>query len=200
MIKSSIQMTFAAAALCVLSSCYYAAPPMPGPPGGNAALPVASRQPPAWNKISYWDDDGSPGAPWMLVDLGRQVATFFRGENRIGVAAISSGTEERQTPAGEYRILEKLADKYSTSYGHIEDSAGRVVNDDATPRSPVPSGCRYVPAPMPFWMRLTWGGVGMHQGFLPGYAASHGCIRMDRSVVQHFFNAAHVGMRVKVVR
>ena len=53
---------------------------------------------------------------------------------------------------------------------------------------------------MPYWMRLTNTGVGMHQGFLPGYAASHGCIRMDKNVVRNFYHAAHVGMRVKVVR
>ena len=168
--------------------------PQPPPPG------TVTQQPPSWTNISYWDDDGSRGTPWMQVDLSRQVATFFRGDNPIGVAAISSGTEERATPAGEYRILEKLEEKYSTKYGHVEDSSGRVVNDDATPSSPVPPGGRYVPAPMPFWMRLTNTGVGMHQGFLPGYAASHGCIRMDKNVVQKFFRAAHVGMRVKVVR
>ena len=193
-------MPLALAALSLLSSCFHLAPPVAGPQGGDLPAPARTLQPPSWNNISYWDDDGSPGAPWMQVDLGRQVATFFRGENRIGAAAISSGTEERQTPAGEYRILEKLEEKYSTKYGHIEDSTGHVVNDDATPGTPVPPGCRYVPAPMPFWMRLTTTGVGMHQGFLPGYAASHGCIRMDRNVVQKFFNAAHVGMRVKVVR
>ncbi len=134
----------------------------------------------------------------MEVDLRRQVATFYRGRNKVGVAAISSGDERHRTPDGNYRILEKLKDKYSTSYGHVEDARGRVVNRDATPRSRVPSGCRYKPAPMPYWMRLTWSGIGMHQGFLPGYAASHGCIRMDKKVVRQFYNAATVGMKVKV--
>jgi len=187
------------AALSCLSSCQSPTDPAAVPGGGDVAGPPPP-QPLSFANVSYWDDDGSPGTPWMQVDLGRQVATFFRGDNRIGAAAISSGTEERQTPAGEYRILEKLEEKYSTKYGHIEDSTGHVINVDATPSSPVPPGCRYVPAPMPYWMRLTSNGVGMHQGFLPGYAASHGCIRMDRNVVQQFYNAAHVGMRVQVVR
>lgn len=187
------------AALTVLGSlCSCVLPPEPVRPFPQQGNHPA--QPPSWNNISYWDDDGSKGSPWMLVDLSRQVAIFYRGENRIGVAAISSGKEERATPAGEYRIMEKIVDKYSTAYGHIEDANGKVVNDDATPRTPVPRGCKYVPAPMPYWMRLTSYGVGMHQGFLPGYAASHGCIRMDKAVVQQFYNAAHVGMRVKVIR
>jgi lipoprotein-anchoring transpeptidase ErfK/SrfK len=198
--KFPFLIPLALAALGLLGSCVHTDPPGTTPMGGDLAMPPQPAQPLSWANISYWDDDGSTGEPWMLVDLGRQVATFYRGGNRIGAAAISSGTEERQTPAGEYRILEKLEEKYSTKYGHIEDPTGRVVNDDAMPTTPVPPGCRYVPAPMPYWMRLTSTGVGMHQGFLPGYAASHGCIRMDRNVVQKFYHAAHVGMRVKVVR
>jgi lipoprotein-anchoring transpeptidase ErfK/SrfK len=161
--------------------------------GGHSRSPFFT-----WHHGSYWDDDHSGGKAWMQVDLRHQVATFYRGKNKIGVAAISSGDERHRTPDGEYRILEKLEDKHSSSYGHVEDAHGRVVNADATPRSRVPSGCKYVPAPMPYWMRLTWYGIGMHQGFLPGYAASHGCIRMDKKVVRYFYKAARVGMRVKV--
>lgn len=134
----------------------------------------------------------------MEVDLNRQVAAFYRGKTKVGVAAISSGDERHPTPDGTYRILEKVQDKRSTRYGHVEDARGRVVNSNATPSSPVPAGGRYVAAPMPYWMRLTWTGIGMHQGFLPGYAASHGCIRMDKKVVRQFYNAARVGMKVKV--
>jgi lipoprotein-anchoring transpeptidase ErfK/SrfK len=108
--------------------------------------------------------------------------------------------ENRRTPAGEYKILEKDIDHVSSSYGTVEDGAGNVVNIDATPKSPVPPGCRYVPAPMHYFMRITWDGVGMHQGFLPGYPASHGCIRMDRNVVPKFYESAYVGMPVRVIR
>lgn len=153
-----------------------------------------------WTTVSYWDDDGSSGSPYIVVDLDNQVAKFFRGENLIGVAAISSGIEGRSTPPGNYTILEKLRDKHSNAYGHVEDANGNIVNHDATPKSPVPPGGKYVPSPMPFWMRLTHTGIGMHQGFLPGFAASHGCIRMDKRVVEQFFNAAEVGMPVKVIR
>jgi lipoprotein-anchoring transpeptidase ErfK/SrfK len=149
---------------------------------------------------SYWDDDGSGGPGSIVVDLRRQVAEFYRGGRIIGVAAISSGVENRRTPAGEYRILEKDIDHCSSKYGTIEDGSGNVVNIDATPGTSVPSGCHYVPAPMHYFMRLTNDGVGMHQGFLPGYPASHGCIRMDRNVVPKFYENARVGMPVRVVR
>ncbi len=151
-------------------------------------------------QVSYWDDDGSSGNSYIVVDLKRQVAQFYRGGHVIGVAAISSGTEMRATPSGKYKILEKHKDHVSSLYGSIEDGAGNVVNNDATPRTPVPSGCRYVPAPMTYFMRLTNDGVGMHQGYLPGYPASHGCIRMDRNIVPRFYENATVGMTVHVIR
>ncbi len=151
-------------------------------------------------QVSYWDDDGSSGNSYIVVDLKRQVAQFYRGGHVIGVAAISSGTEMRATPSGTYKILEKHKDHFSSLYGSIEDGSGNVVNNDATPRTPVPAGCRYMPAPMTYFMRLTKDGVGMHQGYLPGYPASHGCIRMDRNIVPKFFANATVGMPVQVIR
>lgn len=151
-------------------------------------------------QVSYWDDDGSQGPPHIVVDLKHQVARFYRGDRVIGVAAIASGKEGRNTPPGQYKILEKDPTHKSTKYGWIEDGQRRVVNDDATPSTHVPPGCRYVPAPMPWFMRLRHDGVGMHEGYLPGYPASHGCIRMDRGVVRKFYDHAYVGMSVEVVR
>ncbi len=168
--------------------------------GLGAAPPQAPQMLGVAEHTSYWDDDGSAGDKYIVVDLRRQVAEFYKGGHVIGVAAISSGVENRRTPGGDYKILEKDIDHVSSSYGTVEDASGNVVNIDATPRSPVPPGCRYVPAPMNFFMRLTWDGVGMHQGFLPGYPASPGCIRMDRNVVPKFYENSYVGMPVKVIR
>jgi lipoprotein-anchoring transpeptidase ErfK/SrfK len=166
---------------------------------GNAA-PQAPQSLGVAEHTSYWDDDGTSGSAYIVVDLRRQVAEFYRGGHIIGVAAISSGVENRATPAGDYKILEKDIDHKSSSYGIIEDGGGNTVNADATPKTPRPPGTRYVPAPMNFFMRITWDGVGMHEGYLPGYPASHGCIRMDRRVVPKFYENAYVGMPVKVVR
>ena len=168
--------------------------------GLGGAVPQSPQQLGVAGHVSYWDDDGTSGPSYIVVDLRRQVSEFYRGGHVIGVAAISSGTELRATPSGDYKILEKDIDHVSSSYGLIEDGSGKVVNADATPRTPVPPGCKYVPAPMHFFMRLTWDGVGMHEGFLPGYPASHGCIRTDRNIVPKFFENAYVGMPVKVIR
>jgi lipoprotein-anchoring transpeptidase ErfK/SrfK len=149
---------------------------------------------------SYWDDDGSQGPSHVVVDIRRQVAEFHRGGHIIGVAAISTGKEGRNTPPGSYKVLEKDPTHKSANYGWIEDMQGKMVNEDATPKTPVPAGCRYMPAPMPWFMRLRPDGVGMHEGYLPGYPASHGCIRMDRGVVKKFYDNVTVGMPVEVVR
>jgi lipoprotein-anchoring transpeptidase ErfK/SrfK len=161
-------------------------------PSSPATLGVAEQ-------VSYWDDDGSQGPAHVVVDLRRQVAQFYRGGRVIGVAAISSGKEGRHTPSGAYKVLQKDPTHKSAQYGWIEDTSGKMVNEDATPATPVPAGCRYVAAPMPWFMRLTNDGVGMHEGYLPGYPASHGCIRMDRGVVKHFYDNAYVGMPVEVI-
>ena len=203
MINKVCLLCCAALASVLLASCETTSSQAPGSDylaGLGGAPPQTPQMLGVAEHTSYWDDDGSHGPGSIVVDLRRQVAEFHRGGHVIGVAAISSGVENRRTPAGDYKILEKDIDHVSSSYGTVEDGAGNVVNIDATPRSSVPPGCRYVPAPMNYFMRLTWDGVGMHQGFLPGYPASHGCIRMDRTVVPKFYENAKIGMPVRVVR
>jgi L,D-transpeptidase catalytic domain len=72
------------------------------------------------------------------------------------------------------------------------------VNPNATPGSHIPPGCHYTPAPMPYFMEFSKY-VGMHAGFLPGYPASHGCVRMPRDLAAEFFARVHVGTPVKVI-
>ncbi len=196
-------LLLAALGALLLSSCASSRRQNPGSDylaGLGNAVPQAPERLGIAEHTSFWDDDGTSGPAYMVVDLRRQVAEFYRGGHIIGVGAISSGVENRRTPAGDYTILEKDIDHVSSSYGLVEDGAGNTINNDATPRSAVPPGARYVPAPMHYFMRLTWDGVGMHEGFLPGYPASHGCIRMDRNVVPKFYENAYVGMPVKVIR
>jgi hypothetical protein len=93
-----------------------------------------------------------------------------------------------------------IVDKYSTHYGWIEDAMGNVVNPDATPSTRVLTGMRYVPAPMPYWMRLTSFGIGMHGGVIPepGKPASHGCIRMPKDFAPIVFAAVTLGTPVTI--
>jgi hypothetical protein len=86
----------------------------------------------------------------------------------------------------------------SGNFGLITDPSGRILNPNATPVSYVPPGCRYLPAPMPYFMEFRKY-IGMHAGFLPGYPASHGCVRMPRDLAAKFFAQVQIGTPVKVI-
>ncbi len=152
------------------------------------------------DSVSYWQGGGS-GTPSITINLSEQRAYFYRGGELVGVALVATGKEGYGTPAGTFRIMEKIADKRSNLYGWIYDGGGNVVNYDADVREdPVPPGGRFEGADMPYWMRLTGGGIGMHQGIIPvpGSPASHGCIRVSKAVAADFFANATVGTRVKI--
>lgn len=151
-------------------------------------------------KKSYWDDTGISGAPSMVINLGKQTASFYKGSKLVGVSAISSGREGFDTPAGSYKIIQKNIDHKSNLYGDYVDPSGNVVvkNVDVK-KDPCPPGARFAGAPMPYFMRLTNTGVGMHQGFLPGVPDSHGCIRMPEKMVKIYWANAPLGTPVTVV-
>ena len=152
------------------------------------------------DKNSYWDGDGVSGAPSILIDLSDQTASFYKGDKLVGVSAISSGREGFGTPVGNYKILAKEPHHLSNLFGDYVDAAGTVLvrNVDAK-KDPKPPGAVFAGAPMPFFMRLSNGGVGMHQGFLPGVPDSHGCIRMPERMVKIYYDNVSVGTPVRIV-
>jgi hypothetical protein len=110
------------------------------------------------------------GAPIMaIVSIKAQQVTFYDADGWILRAPVSTGTTGRETPAGVFAILEKDKDHHSTLY------------DDAW---------------MPNMQRITWNGVALHGGPLPGYAASHGCVRMPYNFAEQLFDKTWIGMRV----
>jgi lipoprotein-anchoring transpeptidase ErfK/SrfK len=149
-------------------------------------------------KLSKWYDDGGPGKVPIRISLTDQIAEVSRDGRDIGWCYVATGKEGHATTPGKYTITEKIEDKHSNAYGWIEDEYGNVTNGDAKPSTPVPPGQRYVAAPMPFWMRLTNYGIGMHAGIIPepGEPASHGCIRMPKNFVPKLFAVTRVGTPV----
>jgi hypothetical protein len=110
------------------------------------------------------------GEPIMaIVSIKGQQVTFYDAEGWIVRAPVSTGVKERETPAGVFAVVEKDKDHRSTMY------------DDAW---------------MPNMQRITWNGVALHGGPLPGYAASHGCVRMPFGFAEKLFNKTRIGMRV----
>jgi hypothetical protein len=110
------------------------------------------------------------GEPIMaIVSIKTQKVTFYDAEGWILRAPVSTGVAGRETPAGVFAVLEKDKDHHSTLY------------DDAW---------------MPNMQRITWNGVALHGGPLPGYAASHGCVRMPYGFAEKLFDTTWIGMRV----
>ncbi|WP_209016972.1 L,D-transpeptidase [Roseibium aggregatum] len=109
----------------------------------------------------------------MLVSIKDQNIKVYRGLDLIETSPISSGKRGHSTPTGVFSILEKRRRHFSNLYNN---------------------------APMPYMQRLTWSGVALHQGRLPGYPASHGCIRLPRSFAKSLFSMTDRGMQVVVTR
>jgi lipoprotein-anchoring transpeptidase ErfK/SrfK len=113
---------------------------------------------------------------------------------------ISSGKKSRMTPKGHFQVLEKDKDHRSSIYGAFVDRNNRIVRSGVSTRiDSAPSGTHYVGAPMLFFLRLTDNGVGMHIGILPGYPASHGCVRLPAEIAPIFFEKAKVGTPADIV-
>ena len=153
--------------------------------------------------FSYWDDKPGDGPLWVAIDLSDQAAYINRGSVEIGRSRVATGKAGHRTPTGTFKISEKTIDKRSNLYGRIHNAGGTVINYDADSRKDsVPSGGKFVGAAMPYWMRLTSYGIGMHVGPIPnpGSPASHGCIRMPREMAMRLFENAPSGTRVKIRR
>ena len=151
-----------------------------------------------FDNYSHWDGDGVTGPPRIAIRLREQRAYFYKGEELVGVSTISTGREGFGTPIGKFKILQKDKDHASSLYGDYVDAQGAVVKRDIDRnKDPMPPGTRFDGAKMPYFMRIV-GGVGMHQGFLPGYAASHGCIRMPMTMAEAFFRNVEKGTPVSI--
>jgi len=131
------------------------------------------------------------------IDLQQQSAYLIRGRQVVMESPISSGRYGHLTETGSFKVIEKELNHHSSIYGKIVDGYGRTIVADADVDMHVPRGCRFVPAPMPYFMRFH-GSDGMHAGYLPGYPASHGCVRMPEQLAVAFFNAVEVGTPVRV--
>jgi lipoprotein-anchoring transpeptidase ErfK/SrfK len=114
------------------------------------------------------------------------------------VSVISSGREGFNTQTGNFKVIQKSKDHVSSRFGDYVDRNGRIIQKEIdTLKDPKPPGAIYDGARMPFFIRFV-GGTGLHEGFLPGYAASHGCIRMPGFMAATFFQNVQLGTPVTV--
>jgi lipoprotein-anchoring transpeptidase ErfK/SrfK len=132
------------------------------------------------------------------IDLEQQTAYLLKNGRPVLASPISSGRYGHLTKTGVFEILEKEQTHYSSIYGKIVDARGNTIVADADADMPVPQGGKFFPAPMHYFMRFN-GADGMHAGILPGYPASHGCVRMPQEYAIAFFNSVNVGTPVTVI-
>ena len=119
-----------------------------------------------------WHPEIAPSGPIVLViSLDEQRAYVYRNGMAIGVSTISSGKPGKDTPTGVFTILQKNKDHHSNLYNN---------------------------APMPWMQRLTWDGIALHGGTLPGYPASHGCVRLPHAFAEKLFAETRNGDTVVV--
>ena len=148
-----------------------------------------------------WTDEETKGHPAVKISLTEQKAYIYRGGKNVAWTMLASGVSNHKSPTGTFTVLEKKEKKESNLYGIVVDSDGDVVNWDAKAGvSKIPKGGRFVGAPMPYWMRLTSTGVGMHAGNIPnpGKPASHGCIRLPAEMAEKLFSVVEVGTSVTI--
>jgi hypothetical protein len=133
----------------------------------------------------------------VAIDLQEQMAYLLKNGRPVLASPISSGRYGHFTKTGVFEVLEKEQIHYSSIYGKIVDARGNTIVGDADADMPVPRGGKFVPAPMHYFMRFN-GADGMHAGYLPGYPASHGCVRMPQEYAIAFFNSVSAGTPVTV--
>lgn len=194
---------FSTLALMSLSSCQMPSPFATQEMVVRRAIVVQPAQTTGSSSPLYvWHGGGEGGPVRVTIDLSQQKAYIFRNNQNIGWTYVATGRSGFNTPTGTFRISEKIVDKRSNRYGTIVDANGRTVKSNATAGvHRVPSGGRFVGAKMPYWMRLTGNGVGMHAGAIPrpGSPASHGCVRMPYSAVAKLYSIAPTGTPVTII-
>jgi lipoprotein-anchoring transpeptidase ErfK/SrfK len=153
---------------------------------------------PPQDSVSYWDGDSASGSPSITISLREQRAYFYKSGVLVGVSQLSTGREGLNTPYGHFSIIQKDQNHVSSLFGDYVDAAGNVVkpNVDIT-KDPKPPGTHFKGTPMPFFMRIV-SGTGLHAGYLPGYPASHGCIRMPEFMAENFFKSVSLGTPVTI--
>lgn len=142
----------------------------------------------------------TPDNAHIIVSLPKQRAYLMIGDQIAIDSPISSGKRGHTSPTGDMKVLEKDKKHHSSLYGDYKDSQGRTVRAGVSARADsAPSGTHFVGAEMRWFLRLTEDGVGMHVGILPGYPASHGCIRMPSQAAELFYSHVKVGTPVQVL-
>jgi hypothetical protein len=193
-----------ATAAALLSACSLMPQPKPEPPKVVEAPPPEPPPPPPPSKpgaLYQWYGDGRTVSR-VEIDVDKQKAVFYDGPHEVGWTRVASGRRSNPTPTGQFAVSEKIVEKRSNLYGKIYNRNGKVVRANAELGvHPIPPGGRFEGAKMPYFLRLTNDGIGMHAGPIPkpGHPASHGCIRLPHAFAPILYEHVGIGTPVSVV-
>ena len=141
----------------------------------------------------------TPDNTRIVVSTPKQRAYLMIEEEIVADGPVSSGKRGHESPHGHFTVMEKDPNHHSSLYGDFVDHSGRVVRAGVSVHiDSAPSGTHFAGAAMKWFLRLTGEGVGMHIGILPGYPASHGCIRESVDGAKLFYDHVKVGTPVDV--
>jgi lipoprotein-anchoring transpeptidase ErfK/SrfK len=130
----------------------------------------------------------------VRISISKQRVYLMVGDQIYIDSPISSGKKGHETPTGSFAVRQKDPDHRSSIYGDFVDHSGRTVRSGISSQADsAPSGCHYVGASMKWFCRLTDTGVGMHVGILPGYPASHGCVRLPADIAPLIYQKVKIG-------
>ena len=201
-LSTLIRLVLLAAVVSSTSGQFHLGPkprqPSPTPPPMRKASTFIQRQAPLKVNQSLLKQV-TPDNTRIVVSIPKQRAYLMIGDQVVADGPISSGRRGHETPRGHFNVMEKDPNHHSSLYGDFVDSSGRTVRAGVSAHSDsAPSGTHFAGAPMKWFLRLTGEGVGMHIGILPGYPASHGCIRESVDGAKLFYDYARVGTSVDV--
>ena len=172
-------------------------PAVPGQPLRKASDLIRRQEPLKVNQSLL--KQATPDNTHIVVSIPKQRAYLMIGDQIVADSPVSSGKRGHSSPMGQFTVLEKDPNHHSSLYGDFVDGNGRTVRAGVSARiDAAPSGTHFAGAAMKWFLRLTQDGVGMHIGILPGYPASHGCIRESPEGAKLFYDHVKVGTPVAV--
>ncbi|WP_242529155.1 L,D-transpeptidase family protein [Methylacidimicrobium sp. B4] len=178
-------------------------PPSAGQLPVRVAIPVRPVAPQASPRIlaAIWSQlIPSEKITSLVVHVRAQKLYVYQGKKLAAIAPICTGNATHPTPMGRFTVIQKDRNHLSSRYGcFVDNTTGRIVDGNAVIGQRPPPGTHYEAAEMPNFLRITSDGVGLHGGYLPGFAASHGCVRLPKSFASEIFELVQDGTPVTVV-
>ena len=146
-----------------------------------------------------WNPSPDEPITHITINIARQMVYVYQGDHLAAKSPVTTGKPGHETPLGHFTIIRKDINHKSNLYGLIVDKNGDVLDDNADATRKLAPGQVYDQADMPYYMRLKEDGTGMHAGYLPGYPASHGCIRLPHAFAELLYSNVSMDVPVDIV-